>query len=220
MNIRAALKARIESFKRGWRLKLLNKASPRKSAKDWSELFNRPTIINLTSLTSDEDKAFFMAIILMFVYEYRQELSEMSDDAVVNVAPRMSAYGLKNLLVIEEAHRVLGRSEGAVAAFAAAPKQKVSEMFSNMISEVRAYGQGILIADQIPGRLNEDAVKNTNLKIVHKLVAADDRRSMSTALNLWDNQERIISDLKVGEALVRCDMDDEAYMVKVKKNVD
>ena len=217
MNLRAALKARIESFKRGWRLELLNKASPRKSAKDWSELFNRPTVINLTSLTSDEDKAFFMAVILMFVYEYRQELSEMDMEEVVKVAPGIAADGLRSLLVIEEAHRVLGRSEGPVAAFAAAPKQKVSEMFSNMISEVRAYGQGILIADQIPGRLNEDAVKNTNLKIVHKLVSSDDRQSMATGLNLWEDQERIISDLKVGEALVRCDMDDEAYMVKVKK---
>jgi len=217
MNLRAALKARIESFKRGWRLELLNKASPRKNAKDWSELFNRPTVINLTSLTSDEDKAFFMAVILMFVYEYRQELSELNAEEIADVAPGIPADGLRNLLVIEEAHRVLGRSEGSVAAFAAAPRQKVSEMFSNMISEVRAYGQGILIADQIPGRLNEDAVKNTNLKIVHKLVSADDRRSMATGLNLWDDQERIISDLKVGEALVRCDMDDEAYMVKVKK---
>jgi len=217
MNLRAALKARIESFKRGWRMELLNKASPRKSAKEWNELFNRPTVINLTSLTSDEDKAFFMAVILMFVYEYRQELSELNAEEVADVAPGIPADGLRSLLVIEEAHRVLGRSEGPVAAFAAAPRQKVSEMFSNMISEVRAYGQGILIADQIPGRLNEDAVKNTNLKIVHKLVSADDRQSMATALNLWDDQERIISDLKVGEALVRCDMDDEAYMVKVKK---
>ena len=219
MTISAALKARIASFKRGWRLKLLNKASPRKCANDWNELFNRPTIINLTSLTSDEDKAFFMAVIMMFVYEYRQELSEMEANAVVNVVPGINDNGLKSLLVIEEAHRVLGRSEGAVAAFAAAPRQKVSEMFSNMISEVRAYGQGILIADQIPSRLNEDAVKNTNLKIVHKLVAADDRRTMSIGLNLWNDQERIISDLKVGEALVRCDMDDEAYMVKIKKSV-
>lgn len=213
-NLQAALKTRIESFKRGWRKPLLNKDLPRHSAEDWERLFGHPTVVNLTSLTSDEDKAFFMAVILMFIYEYRQEVSELP--ATREAKDRNP--GLKHLLVIEEAHRVLGRSEGAVSAFAAAPKQKVSEMFSNMISEVRAYGQGILIADQIPSRLNEDAVKNTNLKIVHKLVSVDDRKSMATALNLWDNQERVIGDLNVGEALVRGDMDKEAYMVKVNKN--
>lgn len=213
-NLQAALKTRIESFKRGWRKQLLNKDIPRHSAEDWERLFGHPTVINLTSLTSDEDKAFFMAIVLMFIYEYRQEVAELPE------AQEAKGHdsGLKHLLVVEEAHRVLGRSEGAVSAFAAAPKQKVSEMFSNMISEVRAYGQGILIADQIPSRLNEDAVKNTNLKIVHKLVSADDRKSMATALNVWDNQERVIGDLNVGEALVRGDMDKEAYMVKVNKN--
>ena len=41
---------------------------------------------------------------------------------------------------------------------------------------------------------------------------------MATALNLWDDQERVIGDLNVGEALVRGDMDKEAYMVKVNKN--
>ena len=91
-------------------------------------------------------------------------------------------------------------------------------MFSNMISEVGAYGQGIVIADQIPCRLNDDAIKNTNLKIVHRLISADDRKSMALALNLWDDQERFMSDLVVGEAIVRSDLDREPYIIKVNLN--
>lgn len=212
-NLRAALTTRVDSFKRGWKRPLLNKQLPRHKVGEWDKLFKHPTVINLTSLASDDDKAFFMAIILMFIYEYRQEESEMMSNNQSGEKPQ----GLKHLLVIEEAHRILGRCEGAASVFSAAPKQKASELFSNMISEVRAYGQGILIADQIPGRLNEDAVKNTNLKIVHRLVASDDRQAMATSLNLWNDQERIIGDLHVGEALVRGDMDNEAYMVKIKK---
>ena len=212
-NLRAALETRIDSFKRGWRKELLNRNKPRNTRKDWEMLFEHPTVINLTSLTSDEDKAFFMAILLLFVYEYRQELCESLDPE--NDARKKTK--LQHLLVIEEAHRILGHTE-STSAFAAAPRQKVSALFSNMISEVRAYGQGILIADQVPGRLNEDAVKNTNLKIVHKLVAADDRLAMAAALNLFNGQERIIGDLNVGEALVRGDMDKEACMVKINLN--
>ncbi len=47
-------------------------------------------------------------------------------------------------------------------------------MFSNFLSEVRAYGQGMMVVDQVPTRLIEDAIKNTNVKIIHKLVASDD----------------------------------------------
>ncbi|MBQ2629144.1 MAG: ATP-binding protein [Kiritimatiellae bacterium] len=213
LNLRAALETRIDSFKRGWRKEMLNKDAPRHSRADWEALFERPTVVNLTSLTSDEDKAFFMAVLLLFVYEYRQECSELGASAPTSA----KAGRLRHLLVVEEAHRVLGKAEPA-SSFSANPKQKVSEMFSNMISEVRAYGQGILIADQIPCRLNEDAVKNTNLKIVHKLVSADDRAAMATALNLWEDQERVIGDLGVGEVLVRGDMDKQAVMVKVNKN--
>ena len=211
LNLKAALSTRVDSFKRGWRKELLNKDYPRYQKEDWEKIFEHPTVINLTSLTSDEDKAFFMAIILLFVYEYRQELNEC-----ISTAENADA-SLKHLLVIEEAHRILGKCEGALAGNAA-PKQKVSEMFSNMISEVRAYGQGIMVADQVPCRLNDDAIKNTNLKIVHKLVAADDKNAMATALNLWDDQVRIIGDLNVGETLIRGDMDKDVYMVKINKN--
>ena len=206
-NLRAALETRIDSFKRGWRKELLNKNMPRNSAENWEKLFNRPTVINLTSLTSDEDKAFFMSVILMFLYEYRQADAEITPPAVDK---------LKHLFVIEEAHRILNKCETA-SVLSANPRQKVSEMFSNMISEVGAYGQGVMIADQVPSRLNDDAIKNTNLKIVHRLVSADDRSAMATALNLRPEQERIIGELRTGEVLLRGDMDKDVYMVKVNK---
>lgn len=208
-NIQAALESRLGSFTRGWRGELLNRELPRRSRSDWDTLFAHPTVINLTALTSDDDKAFFMGLVMMFLYEYRQSLEEIS--------PSGSGLALKHLLVIEEAHRILSRTE-SLGVGAANPKREMSAMFSNMISEVRAYGQGILIADQVPCRLNEDAVKNTNLKIVHKLVSPDDREAMAKALNLWDDQVRLIGDLEVGEAIVRGDMDREPYLIKVNKN--
>ena len=37
-----------------------------------------------------------------------------------------------------------------------------------------AYGEGLVIAEQIPAKLIPDAIKNTAVKITHRLPAADD----------------------------------------------
>jgi DNA helicase HerA-like ATPase len=42
-------------------------------------------------------------------------------------------------------------------------------MFCNLLAEVRKYGEGLIIADQIPNKLIPDVIKNTNTKIVHRL---------------------------------------------------
>ena len=45
-------------------------------------------------------------------------------------------------------------------------------MFADLLAEVRAYGEGLVIAEQIPAKLIPDAIKNTAVKIVHRLPAA------------------------------------------------
>jgi hypothetical protein len=74
-------------------------------------------------------------------------------------------------------------------------------MFANLLSEIRAYGEGILISEQIPTKLASDAIKNTNLKLVHRLVAEDDRRLMASTMNLNEQQTRHLSLLKTGSAV-------------------
>jgi DNA helicase HerA-like ATPase len=90
-------------------------------------------------------------------------------------------------------------------------------MFSEMLSEIRAYGQGLMIVDQVPARLIPDAIKNTNLKIVHRLVARDDRDAMASGMGLRPDQEDMIALLQLGEAIVCGDLDDAASWVKVRR---
>ena len=97
--------------------------------------------------------------------------------------------------------------------------QKVSaEMFTNILSEIRSYGQGLIIVDQAPTRLIPDAVKNTNYKIIHRLTAADDAAAVAAGMALSDEQAGMISRLKIGEAIICGDLDDAALWVKVKRN--
>ena len=56
-------------------------------------------------------------------------------------------------------------------------------MFAGLLAEIRAYGEGLVIAEQIPARLVPDVIKNTAVKIVHRLPAADDREAVGATMN-------------------------------------
>lgn len=194
-----ALQTRINSFLLGWKKEVFDQSNPNLTT-PWEQIFDRPTIINVSDLSDDKDRAFTMAVILMFLYEYRQ----------VQGKSRI----LRHLTVIEEAHRILLKGASNSLEYAN-PQRNISEMFANIISEIRAYGEGLLIVDQVPNRLMSDAIKNTNLKIVHRLVAADDREAMSTAMGLTPEQSAIINRLRAGQAIVYGDQDDMAAWIKV-----
>ena len=64
------------------------------------------------------------------------------------------------------------------------------------------YGEGFLIAEQVPVKLVPDALKNTNLKIIHRLVAEDDRKAVGGTMNLGEPQTRALMTLGSGEGVV------------------
>jgi DNA helicase HerA-like ATPase len=82
------------------------------------------------------------------------------------------------------------------------PQYKTAMMFSNMLSEIRAYGKGMFLVDQVPTRLIPDAIKNTNTKITHRLVSEDDCRAIAEAMGVNKEQRPIIPKLLVGQCLI------------------
>jgi len=171
----------------------------------WEDIFDRPVVINLSRMGDDADKGFTMAMLLNFMYEYRLAQHE-SEGSPENV-------GLRNLAIFEEAHRILRAVPKS--AEGANPLAKMGEMFSDILAEIRVYGQGLGIIDQIPSKLITDVLKNTNIKIVHRLVSADDREAMAGALALSKEQTQVIARLKTGQAIVSGVHDDMASWVKV-----
>jgi hypothetical protein len=63
----------------------------------------------------------------------------------------------------------------------------------------------LIIAEQIPAKLIPDAVKNTAVKIVHRLPAADDREAVGATMNMTDAQSRYLVTLPPGQAAVFTD---------------
>jgi hypothetical protein len=200
-NITAAMRTRIGSLMRGWKGRLFNQAQ----STPWKDLFDRPVVINLQQMGDDADKCFTMALLMNSMYEYRQAQYESAG------SPESSQ--LRHLAIIEEAHRILRAA--SYKADNANPQAKMGEMFADILAEIRAYGQGLAIIDQVPSKLVPDALKNTNLKIVHRLVSADDRDAMASAMALTEDQAAVIARLKIGQAIVCGIQDDTASWVKV-----
>ena len=143
-------------------------------------------VIELEELQGGEEKAVLMALLLGGINEAIR-------------ARHAKEPSFRHLTLIEEAHRLLSRPEPGDKATAMAV-----EAFADMLSEVRKYGEGLIIADQIPAKLIADVIKNTHTKIVHRLFAEDDRRAMGEAMMMDDEQRAFLPNLGTGEAVIFC----------------
>jgi hypothetical protein len=159
---------------------------------DIARLLDHPVILELKSLGSGDEQALVMALLLNAITEHYQ-------------AVRGASRELVHVTLVEEAHRLLARSQGARAAEDAQAREKAAEAFANTLAENRKYGEGVIIAEQLPTKLVQDAVKNTNLKIMHRLTAEDDRRYLGETMGLDETQIRFATRLQTGEALVYSD---------------
>ena len=189
-NIRSAIVARLESLAVGAKGFLFNTHE----FIDIEDLLKRRVVFELESLSDDDDKAFFVGLMLALVSEYRQGLARESG--------LTHADDLQHVLVIEEAHRLLKNVQTErTSEMLGNPKGKAVESFCNLIAEMRSYGQGVIVAEQIPTKIAPDVIKNTNTKIIHRLVSLDDQIAVGTGLGLEEWECRYLNQLSAGTAL-------------------
>ena len=204
----AALETRFKYLVRGKRGEVLNvyRSTP------FNKLFNEPTVINLSKIANQKDKALIMSLLMLSLYEYR--ISAYNYDEEYRLKAQENK--LLHLTVVEEAHNVLTRPSFDNTGVGN-PQQVVADLFGNMLSEIRSYGEGLMLVDQVPTRLIDDAIRNTNYKIAHRLSAKEDVEVMAAALGLRVDQQSIIPLLLQGQAVITCDKDDAASWVKISK---
>ena len=201
-NVKAGLKARIGSLRLGSKGLMLDTAR----GIPMQYLLSSPTILEMEGIGSDEEKTFMMGLFLAKLYEYRR----------LQAASGTLPAGLQHLLVFEEAHRLLKNTSTQVDSESSNMRSQAIEVFTNMLSEVRAYGQGVLVAEQIPSKLAPDVLKNTNLKIAHRLIAQDDRQSVGQTMNLNQSQTTHLGILAPGMAAIYAEGADHAYLVRME----
>ena len=150
------------------------------------QLMSRPVVLELDALSEDE-KALTMMVLLVFVRERA-------------ITTRRSGAPLSHVCLVEEAHNLLGSS--TTVKEGADPKGVAVRFFVRMLAEMRALGEGLIIADQLPTALAPEALKNTNIKIMHRLTAADDREVLGRTMVLSAGQQEQAALLPPGMSYV------------------
>lgn len=178
-----SIRARLKGLTVGAKGQMLN--TPRSI--DFVELLDRKVVLELEYIKSASEKSLIMGFIL-------SNLSE----AIRAKYNKNGKKGIDHLTLIEEAHRLLSKY---MPGDSMTKKQGV-EMFSDMIAEVRKYGESLIIVDQIPNKLTPEVLKNTNTKIVHKIFAQDDKEAIGNTMALKDEQKEHLSYLTSGRAIM------------------
>lgn len=170
---------------------------------DFKYIANHNVILEMEDLRSPEDKALLMGFVL----------SRLS--AVIKDEHKKNPK-YQHLTLIEEAHRLLAKVEPGEGG----AKKVAVEMFADLLAEVRKYGEGLIIVDQIPNKLSPEVLKNTNTKIIHRILAKDDKEVVGDAMLMDDKQKQYLSALKVGEVVVYTENTDSPVNVKITQTIN
>jgi hypothetical protein len=188
-NVRGFVTVRIGSLRLGTTGRFLDGGHPI----DFAKLLGANVVLEIEDAGDDHDKAFLMGAVLIRLTEHLRLRHRHDGQQPVR---------LRHLTVIEEAHRLLRQPPSGTAI---GPAAHALEMFADLLAEIRAYGEGLIIAEQIPAKLIPDVIKNTAVKIVHRLPAADDRDAVGATMNLTPAQSEYLVTLRPGEAAVHAD---------------
>lgn len=152
------------------------------------DLLSKPTIIELAAIENAEQKALIISLLLLSVLSY------------VN-ANYVGEGGLKNIILLEEAHVLLDSNMNSGQG-EANPSSIAQGLIKRMLAEIRSYGVGLVIADQSPRKVGTDVVALTDIKVIFRLVEAADKQIIADSSNMSDAMIQHMSKLKPGEAFL------------------
>ena len=176
-----SIKARLESLLVGAKGQMFNTAR----SINFLSLVKRRVVIELEEIRSSSEKSLLMGFIMTNLLQAVKHWHSLQKD-------------FHHITLIEEAHRLLSRY---VPGDNLNKKQGV-EVFTDMLAEVRKYGESLIIVDQIPDKMTPEILKNTNTKIIHKLFAKDDKDAVGNTMALSDEQKSFLSNLPPGRAVM------------------
>lgn len=152
-------------------------------------LFDAPTIVTLADIPDDEERAFIVLVLVLAAWN--------------RARCQPATQPVSHLLVLEEAHRVIPHIPESSPDDEHGSASRVStQLLSAMLAEVRSLGQQVIVVDQSPGKVSSDVLRNTNLKLVHRVVHPGDQAEIAAAIGLDDDSSSLLGTLRRGQAIM------------------
>ena len=178
-----SIRARLQGLLVGAKGAMLN---CRRSV-DFEKILEKNVIIELEEVRNGAEKSLIIGFILSnLLVAIKSKFRKNNNEKVDHIT------------LVEEAHRLMTKFEPGDNP----NKKNAVETFADMLAEIRKYGESIIIADQIPNKLTPEVLKNTNIKIVHRIFAQDDKDVIGSTMALTEEQRNFLSHLEIGHAVV------------------
>ena len=183
-NIRSVLEMRIGSLLRREKKEIFDVKESTLKPEEWLQ---KPIIIELEAL--GENLANFVTLLLCTIIR-----------EVLKVKPYKNKKP-RHVIFIEEAHNLISPKSQVENGEDSNPKIAATAYIVKMLAEVRALREGIIIADQLPSAMAPEVIKNTNIKIVHRLTSGDDRELVGSTMSASPMQMESLATYIPGKAL-------------------
>lgn len=185
-NIRSVLEMRIGSLLRREMRDMFNAEQSTLSPEDW---LTKPVIIELEAL--GEGPANFVTLLLCTLIRETLKVNPLKD----------REKPVRHVIFIEEAHNLIAPESQVQDGMDSNPKIAATAFVVKMLAEVRALREGIIIADQLPTAMVPEVIKNTNIKLVHRLTSQDDRGLVGSTMSASPLQMENMATYTSGQAL-------------------
>ncbi len=120
----------------------------------------------------------------------------------------------KIIVVIEEAHNLLGRQlEERQQQDETGGAHFLLKQLVRLLQEGREIGIGMMIVDQSPQNLSSAVLKNTNTKLVHRLVDGDELRVVGSAIGLREEEWPDLMELRERECVLKTRSEGKALLL-------
>lgn len=155
------------------------------------EWLEKSAVMELASLGTAPSN--FMILLLMTLI--REALDQIPYE------PEKTGGKPRHVIFLEEAHNLIAdtsvQQPGTLD-----PKVAATAFITKMLAEVRALGEAIVIADQLPTAMAPEVVKNTSLKIGLRLTSQDERELLGSSMSADGVQMEQMGIFRPGNCLV------------------
>lgn len=185
-NLKSILQVRIGSLLKREMGDVFNVSKSSIAPEEW---LKQPALIELEAMGSGP--ANFLSLLLSTLIR-----------ETLKITPNADGKELRHVIFFEEAHNLIGPVAQEVSGEDADPKTAATAFVVKMLAEVRALKEGIVIADQLPTVMAPEVIKNTGLKIGHRITAEDDRSLLGSTMSANGTQLEQMATFLPGEALI------------------